>query len=189
MRHWFWILLITLGLQAQEARIQILGTTDMHGHVLPQNAYTLQPANQGWAKVASLIRHQQALNPNTILVDCGDTIQGEPINYVRNVLRRDLPEPSIAIMNALGYSAMAIGNHDFNFGLPVLREAEQQAHFPLLSANTIQADGRPAFTSFVIKQVGGLRVALVGFTTPHIPSWDEPEIGRASCRERVSSPV
>ena len=174
MRHWFWILLITLGLQAQEARIQILGTTDMHGHVLAQDAYTLQPANQGWAKVATLIRRQQALNPNTILVDCGDTIQGEPINYVRNVLRRDLPEPSIAIMNALGYSAMAIGNHEFNFGLPVLREAEQQARFPLLSANTIQADGNTAFTPFVIKQVAGLRVALVGFTTPKIPSWEEP---------------
>ena len=49
MRHWFWILLITLGLQAQEARIQVLGTTDMHGHLLAEDTFNLQPVNQGWA--------------------------------------------------------------------------------------------------------------------------------------------
>src|SRR5664279_1946114 len=81
-----WILFITLGLSAQEARIQILGTTDMHGHILAEDTYSRQPLNQGWAKIATLIRRQQALNPNTILVDCGDTLQGEPINYVRSVL-------------------------------------------------------------------------------------------------------
>ena len=75
MRHWFWILLITLGLQAQEARIQILGTTDMHGHVRAEDTFSLQPMNQGWAKVTTLIRRQKVLNPNTILLDCGDTIQ------------------------------------------------------------------------------------------------------------------
>jgi 2',3'-cyclic-nucleotide 2'-phosphodiesterase/3'-nucleotidase len=166
MRHWFWILLITLGLQSQETRIQILGTTDMHGHVLAQDTYTLQPANLGWAKVTTLIRRQQVLNPNTILVDCGDTLQGEPLNYVRNVLRKDLPEPSLAIMNTLGYSAMAVGNHDYDFGFEVLREASRQAKFPFLSANTLNAKGQPALATHVIVTVAGVRVALVGFTTP-----------------------
>ena len=91
MRRWLGILLIAVGLQAQDVRIQILGTTDMHGHVMAEDTYSLQPANQGWAKIATLIRRQQAENPNTVLVDCGDTIEGEPINYVHNVLRRDLP--------------------------------------------------------------------------------------------------
>ena len=174
MRHWFWILWIALGLQAQEARIQILGTTDMHGHVMAEDTYSLQPANLGWAKIATLIRRQRALNPATILVDCGDTIQGEPINYVRNALRRDLPEPSMAIMNALGYSAMAVGNHEFDFGLEVLRDAEKQAKFPLLSANTVDAKGKPGFLSHTIVTVAGIRVALVGFTTPRIPAMTEP---------------
>ncbi len=174
MRHWFWILLITLGLQAQEARIQILGTTDMHGHVMAEDTFSLQAANQGWAKVTTLIRRQKALNPNTILVDCGDTIQGEPVNYVRNVLRRDLPEPSVAIMNALGFSAMAVGNHDFDFGLPVLREVEKQAKFPLLSANAVDAKGRPGFQPYALVTVAGVRVALLGFTTPGVPAMTEP---------------
>lgn len=175
MRHWFWILLITLGLQAQEARIQILGTTDMHGHVLAEDTYSLQPANLGWAKIATLIHRQQAENPNTILVDCGDTIQGEPINYVHNVLRRDLPEPSIAIMNALGYAAMVVGNHEYNFGMEVLRSAEKEAKFPFLSANTVDAKGRGAFQASALVTVAGVRVLLLGFTTPAIPRMEEPE--------------
>lgn len=174
MRHWFWILLITLGLQAQEARIQILGTTDMHGHVMAEDTFSLQAANQGWAKVTTLIRRQKALNPNTILVDCGDTIQGEPLNYVRNVLRRDLPEPSIAIMNALGFSAMAVGNHDFDFGLPVLRDVEKQAKFPFLSANAVDAKGRSGFQPYALVTAAGVRVALLGFTTPGVPAMTEP---------------
>ncbi|MDR3685053.1 MAG: bifunctional UDP-sugar hydrolase/5'-nucleotidase [Geothrix sp.] len=174
MRHWFWILLIALGLQAQEARIQILGTTDMHGHVRAEDTYSLQPMNQGWAKVTTLIRQQKALNPNTVLVDCGDTLQGEPINYVRNVLRRDLPEPSIAIMNALGYAAMAVGNHDFDFGLPLLREVEHQAKFPFLSANTVDAKGNPGFPTHTLVTVAGIRVAILGFTTPGVPAMTEP---------------
>jgi 2',3'-cyclic-nucleotide 2'-phosphodiesterase/3'-nucleotidase len=168
------MLLITLGLQAQEARIQILGTTDLHGHVRAEDTYSLQPMNQGWAKVTTLIRRQQALNPNTILVDCGDTIQGEPLNYVRNVLRRDLPEPSIAIMNALGYTAMALGNHDFDFGLPLLLEVETQAKFPFLSANTVDAKGNPGFPTHTLVTVGGIRVAILGFTTPGVPTMTEP---------------
>src|SRR5512141_2119728 len=166
MRHWFWILLITLGLQAQEARIQILGTTDIHGQVMAEETFSLQPANLGWAKIATLIRRQKALNPDTILVDCGDTIQGEPLNYVRNTLRRDLPEPSVAIMNALGYAAMAVGNHEYDFGLELLREVEKQAKFPFLSANTLTPKGAPAFPTHTLVTVGGVRVALVGFTTP-----------------------
>ncbi len=174
MRHWFWILLITLGMQAQEARIQILGTTDMHGHVAAEDTFSLQPMNQGWAKVTTLIRRQRAQNPNTILVDCGDTLQGEPLNYVRNVLRKDLPEPSVAIMNALGYAAMAVGNHDFDFGTEVLREAGKQAKFPFLSANMLDAKGQPAFATHVLVTVAGVRVALVGFTTPGTAWMVEP---------------
>ncbi len=174
MKRWVWVLLIALGLQAQEARIQILGTTDLHGHVLAQDTDSLQPASQGWAQVTTLIRQQKALNPNTILVDCGDTLQGEPINYVCNVLHRELPEPSIAIMNSLGYAAMALGNHDFDFGLPVLRAAEKQATFPLLSANSQDAKGKAGFPTHVVVMVAGVRVAIVGFTTPGVPSMTEP---------------
>ncbi len=163
-------------LRAQELKLQVLGTTDLHGHVLAKDTFSLQPDNQGWAKLATLIRRQKAENPNTLLIDSGDTIQGEPINYVRTRLRPDLPEPSIAIMNELGYSAMALGNHDFNWGTEVLRAVEKQAKFPFLSANTMQTKGgKAAFTPWTKVNVGGVSVAIIGFTTPWIPKWEEPE--------------
>ena len=173
----FLILLLGTGLlSAQELKLQVLGTTDLHGHVLPQDTYSLQPENKGWAKLATLIRQAKAENPNTLLIDSGDTIEGEPINYVRTRLRPDLGEPSIAVMNALGYSAMAIGNHDFNWGLDVLRGTEKQAKFPFLSANTVLVKGgKGAFTPWTKVNVGGATVIIVGFTTPAIPKWEEPE--------------
>lgn len=172
----FLSLLLSTGLlSAQQLKLQVLGSTDMHGHVLPQDTYSLQPENQGWAKLATLIRQAKAENPNTLLIDSGDTIEGEPINYVRTRLRPDLAEPSIAVMNALGYSAMAIGNHDFNWGTEVLRGVEKQARFPFLSANTINVKGgKGPFTPWTKVNMGGATIIIVGFTTPGIPKWEEP---------------
>ncbi len=174
-----YFLVLLLGgwpLSAQELKLQVLGTTDMHGHVLAQDTYSLQPENAGWAKLTTLIRQAKAQNTNTVLIDSGDTIEGEPINYVRTRLRPDLNEPSIAVMNALGYSAMAIGNHDFNWGVEVLRGVEKQAKFPFLSANTIVVKGgKGPFVPWTKVNVGGATVIIVGFTTPGIPNWEEPE--------------
>ncbi len=169
-------LLCLAPLSAQDMTLRVLTTTDTHGHLMAQDSYSLQPANLGWAKLATLIRQERAAMPDSLLIDCGDTIQGEPVNYVHSMVRRDLPEPAVAIMNALGYSAMAVGNHEYNFGLDVLREAEKQAKFPFLSANTLDArSGKPAFAPLVKYKVGGLTVAIVGFTTPWVPSWEEPK--------------
>ncbi|MFM8234618.1 MAG: bifunctional metallophosphatase/5'-nucleotidase [Holophagaceae bacterium] len=169
-------LLVTLSsLQGQEIQFQILSTTDMHGRILPSDTYSLLPVNQGWAKIASLIKEERAKNPNTLLLDGGDTIQGEPINYVKTYLNPELPEPSIDIMNALGYHAMAVGNHEYNFGLSHLRQVQKQARFSFLSANTlVEKTGRSAFDSYRLFNSGALKVAVVGFTTPWIPKWDEP---------------
>ncbi|HET8716051.1 MAG TPA: metallophosphoesterase, partial [Holophagaceae bacterium] len=160
---------------APEASLRILTTTDVHGHVMPQDAFTLKPEDQGWAKLATLIRQARAGQDNTVLVDCGDELQGEPLDYVRSVLHPEMKEPAIAVMNALGYAAMAVGNHEYNFGLANLRGAERQAAFPFLSANTLDArTGRPAFKPYVLVKAGPLTVAIVGFTTPRIPDWEEP---------------
>ena len=143
------LLISIFSLQGQEIQIQILSTTDMHGRILPSDTYSLLPLNQGWAKIATLIKEERAKNPNTLLLDAGDTIQGEPINYVRTFVNPTLAEPSIDIMNSLGYQAMAVGNHEYNFGLSNLRQVQKQAQFSFLSANTlVEKTGRPAFDSY-----------------------------------------
>lgn len=166
MIRWIGILLASLALQGQELKIQILCTTDMHGAVMAEDAYTLQPVAKGWAKTATLIRELKAKNPHTLLVDCGDTIQGEPSSYVRARLHPELPEPSMAIMNALGYHAMTVGNHDFDWGQTTLRKAEEQASFPWLGANVLlTATGKPAFAPYAVVDVGGAKVGILGLTT------------------------
>jgi len=175
MLRWIFALILALALPAQEVRIQVLASTDMHGCVLPQDTYSLKPEAKGWARLATLIRERRAANPNTLLLDCGDTIQGEPDNYIRMRLHPELAEPSLAVMNELGYAAMAVGNHDYDWGIEALRRAEKEARFPLLSANTVFAsDGKPAFASHIITEIGGVRVAVLGLTTPGVPRWIEP---------------
>jgi 2',3'-cyclic-nucleotide 2'-phosphodiesterase (5'-nucleotidase family) len=169
------ILLCTLALGAQDVRLQVLSTTDLHGRILARDTYTLQPANQGWAKLATLIRSRKAQNPATLLVDCGDLISGEPLNYVRHRLKPELPEPSVAIMNNLGYQALVVGNHEFDFGFPLLRSVEEQAKFPFLAANVVFSDsGKPAFTPYVKVEVAGLQVAMLGLTMAAVPSASDP---------------
>lgn len=166
MVRWICLLLACFALSAQELRLQVLATTDMHGAVMPEDAYTLQPAPRGWAKVATLIREHKAKNPNTLLVDCGDSLQGEPLAYVRARLHPELPEPAMAIMNALGYHAMAVGNHEFDWGQAVLRKAEEQATFPWLGANiALASTGKSAFTPYAVVELGGVRVGVLGLTT------------------------
>ncbi|WP_005036232.1 bifunctional metallophosphatase/5'-nucleotidase [Holophaga foetida] len=186
MFRWLFILFLTLGLGAEELRIQVLCTADLHGWVASTDCFTLHPVPQGWAKVATLIRGLKASNPNTLLVDCGDALTGDPMDYVRQATRPDLAEPNVAIMNSLGYHAMAVGNQDFMFGFPYLRSMEEQAQFPFLAANLVLPDGKPAFTPYAKVEFGGVSVAVLGLATT-LPSQlgDFPSLGDV----RVADPL
>ena len=168
---------LTIPLLAAETRqVRLLSTTDLHGWIMGYDYYAAKPANRGLAKVATLIRAARAGQPANLLVDCGDTIQGSPLEAVHQIAVRagksTAPDPMMLAMNALRYDAMAVGNHEFNFGLKNLQAARQQAKFPWLSANT---QGSPAFTPYVIKTVNGVRIAIIGLTTGAIPAWEKKE--------------
>jgi len=156
--------------------LTLLGTTDIHGNIEPFDYYANQPANRGLAKIATLIRRVRAAEPHVLLLDSGDTIQGTPLAYY--FARKDIikPNPTIAMMNAVGYDAMATGNHEFNFGLDVLWKAKREAHFPFLAANIRQEykHGVEYFRPYIIKDVAGVRVGIVGFVTPGVPRWEIP---------------
>jgi 2',3'-cyclic-nucleotide 2'-phosphodiesterase / 3'-nucleotidase len=202
-------------LSAEEVTITVLATTDLHGNIYPYDYYTGKPADRGLAKIATLIRHERQDNPNNILIDCGDTIQGTPLEYVYQHWRETgkLPldmsftgapltaDPMMLAMNALGYDAMVTGNHDFNFGLKNQMAARRLARFPWISANTKTEPGAAAspgdaqpFEPWVVKTVAGVKVAIIGITTPGIPMWDPPEHykgyrfegGRAAAQDAVA---
>ncbi len=161
---------------ADRVRITLLGTTDLHGNIFPVDYYTNQPANRGLAKIATLVRQTRAEEKNVLLLDSGDTIQGTPLAYY--FARKDTTKmnPTIAAMNALGYDAMAVGNHEFNFGLEALWKAKSESKFPWLAANILATyKQQPQLIgAYITKVVAGVRVAIVGFTTPGVPRWEVP---------------
>ena len=156
--------------------LTLLGTTDLHGNIEPLDYFAGKPAQLGLAKIATLIRRVRAEQPNVMLFDSGDIIQGTPLAYYFARKDTDRPNPMILAMNALGYDAAAVGNHEFNFGLDVLWKVKREAHFPILAANIKQTyrEGPQRFEPYIIKQIAGVRVAIVGFVTPAVPHAELP---------------
>lgn len=161
---------------AGDVTLTLLSTTDSHGHLLAWDDMTNRPANWGLAKIAALVETIRATEPNVLLLDCGDTIEGTPLAYYFNVKDPSPPNPEIAVMNAMHYDAMEVGNHEFNFGERVMWKAKRESHFPWLAANLKQTytSGVPYFQPYIIKKVGGVRVGIVGFVTPGVPHWEIP---------------
>jgi 2',3'-cyclic-nucleotide 2'-phosphodiesterase/3'-nucleotidase len=174
---------------ARQVTVTLLATTDLLGNIYPLDYFTGQPAQRGLAKIATLVEAVRRETPNTLLIDCGDTIQGSPLESVYQswVSAGRLPlgltftgpplahDPMMLAMNRLGYRAMTLGNHEFNFGLNSIERARADALFPWLSANTEAAPGAKPFDPYLVATIDGVKVAVIGVTTPSIPIWEEPE--------------
>ncbi|MEO6090682.1 MAG: 5'-nucleotidase C-terminal domain-containing protein [Umezawaea sp.] len=173
--------------------LTVMGTTDLHGNVFNWDYYANKEFDDsghndiGLAKISSLVTavREQHGRHRTLLLDAGDTIQGTPLAYyyakVEPITRRRV-HPMAAAMNAIGYDAAALGNHEFNYGIPLLRTFEQQLCFPLLGANAVdESTGQPAFKPYVVKTVwrtgtAPLRVGILGLTNPGIAIWDKANV-------------
>ncbi|MYW16645.1 twin-arginine translocation signal domain-containing protein [Streptomyces sp. SID2955] len=172
--------------------LTVMGTTDLHGHVFNWDyfkdaEYSDAAGNaMGLARISTLVNQvrEEKGRCNTLLLDAGDTIQGTPLAYyyakVDPITAKGGPvHPMAQAMNAIGYDAAALGNHEFNYGIETLRKFESQLRFPLLGANAVDAKTlRPAFPPYVMKtfHVPGARpvkVAVLGLTNPGIAIWDK----------------
>ncbi|USX52183.1 bifunctional UDP-sugar hydrolase/5'-nucleotidase [Lentzea sp. HUAS12] len=174
--------------------LTVMGSTDLHGNLFNWDYYLDREFDDyahddvGIAKISTLVNDVRAAvgRHRTLLLDAGDTIQGTPLAYyyakVEPITRGAHVHPMAAAMNAIGYTAAALGNHEFNYGLPVLRTFERQLEFPLLAANALDVGtGLPAFEPYVVKTVwrtGGppLRVGILGLTNPGIAVWDREHV-------------
>lgn len=147
--------LFSYGETAGATTITILHTNDIHGRVL-EDAYD----GMGFGKIATLVKEIREANPNTLLLDAGDTFHGLPI-------ATSVEGESIAtIMNAIGYDAMAAGNHDFNYGQTRLVELNEITEFPIFAANVKQADGTNLLESYIVKEIAGVKIGIFGLATP-----------------------
>ncbi len=138
--------------------ITVLHTTDLHANVAAWDYLTASPdPKRGLAKATSVIRAHTT--PCTLIIDTGDTLQGAPLG----------PEAMAGAMNRVGYAAMALGNHDFNFGQEVLRQFVSDAQFPVLAANV------SGFPQWIMRDTCGVRVGILGLVTPMVKVWERPE--------------
>jgi 2',3'-cyclic-nucleotide 2'-phosphodiesterase/3'-nucleotidase len=162
--------------QAQEpTTLTILETSDLHGHIYNWDFFGNQESDQGLAVVSTLIKQERAADPDLLLLDDGDTIQGTPLIYYYNTKMPDEANPMAVVMSAMNFDAMAIGNHEYNYGQGVLDKFISEAEFPVLSANIRQSDGSEQYTPYIIKDVKGVKVGVLGLTTQGIPVWEKPE--------------
>jgi 2',3'-cyclic-nucleotide 2'-phosphodiesterase/3'-nucleotidase len=179
---------------AAAVQLRLIGTTDVHARIAAYDYYRDRPDDScGLAKAAALIAEARREVANSLVFDNGDLIQGSPLgDWAADALtRRAIPtHPMICAMNAIGYDAAALGNHEFNYGLDVLEAALAGAQFPTLCCNVLRPDGALYFKPWTILPLrardedGGehdLKVGVVGFVTPQIVRWDRSHLaGRAT---------
>jgi 2',3'-cyclic-nucleotide 2'-phosphodiesterase/3'-nucleotidase len=158
---------------AKRVHIIVLGTTDLHGNLYPLDYYTNKPDSRGLAKIGTLIKQARKETPNVLLLDSGDTIQGTPLETYHNKKNNQPPDPMMLAMNSLNYDSMTVGNHEYNFGLKVIEKARAEAKFPWLSANTYnKGTNQNHYQPYIVKQIAGVRIGVLGLTTPGIPNWE-----------------
>jgi 2',3'-cyclic-nucleotide 2'-phosphodiesterase/3'-nucleotidase len=178
-----------------KAKFTVMGTTDVHGHAVNWDYFTdavytdKQHNAVGLAKISTLVNQvrDEVGWDRTLLIDAGDIIQGTQLSYyfarVEPITGEDAPEhPMATAMNVIGYDAAALGNHEFNYGIPTVKAFQEQLDFPLLGANALHAkDEKPAFPPYVIKTLHlghgrPLKVGILGLTNPGIAIWDKANV-------------
>lgn len=163
--------------------INIVGTSDLHGSLMPYDYSKMAPADLGLAKVSTYVNNLRAKNPGDVmLIDDGDTIQGTPLASYYDQIDTTSEYPMMKAMGAMHYDSWTLGNHEFNFGLDTLNRVMKDAakeNIPVLSANTYNtADNTNFVKPYIIRSfyVNGkvISVAILGLTTKCIPSWEDP---------------
>ncbi|MFH8386405.1 bifunctional metallophosphatase/5'-nucleotidase [Kitasatospora sp. NPDC018058] len=183
--------------QPRRQAFTVMGTTDLHGRVLNWDYFTdaeyVDKAHNavGLAKISTLanqVREEKGWD-RCLLIDSGDIIQGTQLTYYYARVEPiatdgdNVPDHPMAVaMNLMGYDAAALGNHEFNYGIPTVKAFEDQLEFPLLGANALHAKNeKPAFKPYVIKEVWldedtPLKVGILGLTNPGIAIWDKANV-------------
>ena len=174
--------------------ITVMGTSDLHANVVNWDYYKDATYSDtagnavGLARVASVVKQIRADRgrEHTLLFDAGDTIQGTPLGFyyatVEPTTDTGAIHPMAAQMNALGYDAVALGNHEFNYGLDFLDHWIEQMDAPVLAANAVHAGTKvPRFrpytiTTMKVKGRPPIRVGVLGLTNPGVVIWDKANV-------------
>lgn len=174
---------------ADEIKLRIIETTDIHTNVMDYDYYKDKPSQKiGLARAATLVKEARGEVTNSVLVDNGDLLQGSPMgDYMASKgIKPGEIHPVYKAMNQLDYDVGNIGNHEFNYGLEFLKTSLEGANFPYISANVFdKKTGDHYFKPYLIKthtfkDIDGnaheVKVGYIGFVPPQIMVWDKKNL-------------
>lgn len=165
--------LSTMGF-AKEVNVKILGTSDVHGRVVPWSyASDTKDKSGSYAQLSTLINQRRKENKNVILVEVGDAIQDNSIDLFALTLEEAKNHPIPKVLNYMKYDVFVPGNHEFNFGMPVLNEILNDIKAKKLAANLYYKDGKRYLQPTTIIQKDGVKIGIIGLTTPMSAKFEE----------------
>ncbi|MDR2563641.1 MAG: bifunctional metallophosphatase/5'-nucleotidase [Prevotellaceae bacterium] len=158
--------------QEKQVKIKILQTSDVHGAIFAHDFIDNKTSESSLAHVYSYLKQLRENDDcELILLDNGDNLQGQPTVYYYNYIDTADTHVISQVMNFMQYDAASVGNHDIEAGHPVYDRVRDEYRFPLLCANAVKTNGEPYFTPYVVFTRSGVKVAVLGLITPHIPHW------------------
>lgn len=182
-------------------KLRIVATTDLHSFLTDFDYYKDEPTKKfGFTRTATLIDQARKEVKNSVLVDNGDLIQGNPIaDYQVSIgYKKGQSNPAIDVLNFMKYDVGTLGNHEFNYGLSYLDSAIQQANFPIINANVVKPNTdipvyQPYFIQekIVIDELGNeqkIKIGYIGFVPPQIMIWDKANLdGKVDAKDIVKT--
>ncbi|MBU0290758.1 bifunctional metallophosphatase/5'-nucleotidase [Hallella faecis] len=153
--------------------LKFIETSDVHGSFFPYDFINRKPKAGSLARVATYVNQLRSQHgENVILLDNGDILQGQPVNYYSNYVDTTSANIAAQVVNYLRYDAQTIGNHDVETGHRVYDKWVSATHCPILGANVIDTKtNKPYLKPYTILKRGGARITIIGLLTPAIPNW------------------
>lgn len=153
--------------------LHIIETTDVHGHFFPYDFINKKSINGTLSRVSTYVNKlREENNDNVVLLDNGDILQGQPINYYFNFIATDKENIAAQVINYMKYDAQTWGNHDVEPGHAVYDKWTREVNCPMIACNVIdKKTGKPYLKPYTIIEKQGIRIAVIGMVTPAIPNW------------------
>ncbi len=152
---------------------KILATSDIHGTIYPTRYSDNKEQNFGLAKIKTLFNNYK--DENTICIDNGDLIQGNPLTFYFDSYHKNKISPLTKTISKMGYDYLNLGNHDFNYGIKALSTHLENCNIPCIT-NNIYLKNKAFSQNYKVHTFpNGIKIALVGLTTQYISNWEKPE--------------
>ena len=157
-------------LYAKEVNVKILGTSDVHGRIVPWSYAADEEDKSGsYAQISTYVKEVRESNKNVILVEVGDSIQDNSIDVFATEKNHPVPK----VLNYMKYDVFVLGNHEFNFGMPALDGILKDMKAKKLTANFYHNNGKRYIAPTTVIEKEGVKIGIIGITTPMAAKFEE----------------